>query len=951
MNNKFTIFMLLIVAFLILGGINIYKKIDWKEPTDGVYWANKPEGLTAVHVDPNGPAYLFGIKKGDILLVINGEQVNDKIDVIKNLWISEKTDRNVEYQIRRERQLINISFFPTQKGVNIIYLFISFIGLASLVLGTIIFVNSKKPFSPPNIFFYILCILFYSFNVFSPTGQLNSLDNIFYWLDQITFLVFPPLLLHFYFIFPIRKKIIKFKPNLFYILYFPGLLLLLSKIILQIPSLQNIEFLSIINLHQVLDKVNLLHFALFILSAFLITLQNFYRSSSLVKKRQLKWIVYGLGFGIIPFTIFYIIPFISGSIPSKAAELTIIFQALIPLTCTIAISRYRLMDFEVLLKKTVTLISSYIVIAVIYLVASSQTKIFSENKLNALILGILAIILGATLFSPLKQLFQSLLDRIFYKRSYHYRKTLVSISKELNRERNLHNLSQSLLELINNAFSLKCTALLLPLEDKKNTFYILKARGKFPSTKTRITLDEEIYDQLKKSDYLSLHSFTEKKEMHKKFEQLASFGFVHYLPLKIEDKLIGCLGMGKKQDNSLLNSEDWLLLTTISSHVALALENAYLYNQASIRAQELQKLKDYSENIIESLTVGVVVLDQKGNIIGWNRILEDTFQINKEKALNNKLANVLGDKNFRAIFPPDTQKAFRLLSEITLELPNGGRKIFDIIKTPLLDNLMNPYGTIIVFEDITEKISLQQQLHTSEKLASIGLLSAGVAHEINTPLTGISSYVQLLQKKLTDSKHTHILGKIEAQTDRVARIIKNLLSFARNPSESSFYQVNLKESLQEIVTLIDYKLKSMNIHLELNLPQVDLIWAQGERIQQVFINIILNAIDAMPEGGTLKIELSQSDNSAIIKISDTGTGIKEKHLPNIFDPFFTTKGIGKGTGLGLSISYAIIQEHKGNITVKSEYKKGSVFTVVIPRNLQYEQTNKKSTFLESKNGK
>jgi len=126
----------------------------------------------------------------------------------------------------------------------------------------------------------------------------------------------------------------------------------------------------------------------------------------------------------------------------------------------------------------------------------------------------------------------------------------------------------------------------------------------------------------------------------------------------------------------------------------------------------------------------------------------------------------------------------------------------------------------------------------------------------------------------------------------------------------------------------------MNIELKLNLEPMRPIWAQGEQLQQVFINIILNAIDAMPEGGILKIELFEKNKTAIVRITDTGTGIKEQYLPNIFDPFFTTKGVGKGTGLGLSISYAIIKEHEGQITVDSTPGKGSVFTINIPMNLE-----------------
>jgi signal transduction histidine kinase len=222
----------------------------------------------------------------------------------------------------------------------------------------------------------------------------------------------------------------------------------------------------------------------------------------------------------------------------------------------------------------------------------------------------------------------------------------------------------------------------------------------------------------------------------------------------------------------------------------------------------------------------------------------------------------------------------------------------------------------------------------------VGLLSAGVAHEINTPLTGISSYVQILQKKLADSPHAPILDKIEVQTDRVAKIVKSLLNFARNPSETVFYQVDLREIIQGIISLIDYKLKNLNIKLEIDLGSLKPIWAQGEQLQQVFINIILNAIDAMPDGGTLGIQLAQDRNIAFVKIRDTGTGISRQHLPHIFDPFFTTKGIGKGTGLGLSISYAIIKDHEGYITVESESGKGTLFTISVPMDLDKKEQNK-----------
>ncbi len=936
MNKKLYWLLVPLAALLVLGGLNVYRKIIWKEPTDGVVWGKKPGGLTAIKVDPNGPAYIYGsIKKGDILYSINNNPINNTIDLMKTFWRAGAggSGQKLTYQINRQGALLFPTLNLVSRGVGLVYFYLALVGLATLIIALIVFLNSTRPFTMPHIYFYFLSAILYSFYIFSPTGKLDILDSIFYWLDKIAFLAFAPLLLHYFLIFPQRKLFLKKKPSFIYLFYLPGSFLLLAKVTLYLPYFNNLDNNLVLRIYGTLEKADLFHFALYTFLTLATISDSYFRHPSFLVRKQLKWIVYGLGLGVIPFTLLYIIPFLAGHAPTQVAELTILLQAFIPLAFSYSISRYRLVDLEVNLKKAATLIFSYFVLALLYLAVGTQTKFFSENKLKPLLLWILAIILGATLLSPIKKLFQSFFDRVFYKRSYQYRKTLLSISKELSRERNLENLSRSMLELIAKALSLRNIALLLPVEGQLRAFSVFSSRGEFTSLSPQLAISPELYEDLKKNDSLSLYSLSDKKELREKFEALRTLGFEHFLALKVEDKIAGCLAMGKKTDATFLTSEDWELLTTISSPLALALENATLYNQASLRAQELERLKDYSENIIESLTVGVAVLDQRGRIIGWNRVLEETFAKKKEEVIGDSLMDILRPENFAAIFPPDTQQDFHLMSEIPLDIPSGEKRIFDIAKTPLLDNKLNPYGTIIVFEDITEKIRLQQQLVTSEKLASIGLLSAGVAHEINTPLTGISSYVQMLQKKISDTHFAQILEKIEAQTDRVSRIIKNLLNFARNPADFAFHRVNLKESLQEIISLIDYKLKTMNIRLELNLASVRPIWGQGERLQQVFINIILNAIDAMPQGGTLSLTLTEADGEALIKITDTGTGIKEQHLPRIFDPFFTTKGLGKGTGLGLSISYAIIKEHEGRITVQSEIGKGTSFTIAIPKDL------------------
>jgi PAS domain S-box-containing protein len=929
MKKTLPFVLLPLVAVLALGSLNVARKMKWRDVTDGITWRATDEGLRAVLVDPASEAYLRSIRKGDILTAINKVPVRTRSEVLRALWQAAATGQQVNYTINREGMQVYPNFYPQRKGAGPIYYYLVLVGAMTLGIGLTVFVSSRGLMSLPYVLFYLLGLTFASFMIFSPTSEMTAFDLVFYALDKTAFLAFPPLLLNFFMIFPLRNRFLRNHPGVRLALYLPAGLLALARLRLHLPLGNPWTEASAQRFQDLLERLELVHFAAFGLLTLVLLAFSTRRAPNLLLKKQLRIIVYGLGFGIIPSTAFYIAPFAAGGRPGSGAELTVLLQALIPLVFSYSISRYRLVDIEVVLKKAATLTFSFFVLASLYLFVSSRTRLFSENRLNAVVLGILAIVLGATLFTPLKRLFQSLLDRAIYKRSYEYRRTLSSITRDLNRERDLGKLAGGLLEAIANALSLKRLALVLADENDRRAFRVLKIRGEGPALAGRIAFDDWLAGALRARDWIGYITASESEPARAALEKLAELGFFHVLPLKVEDKVVGCLFMGKKSDGSFFSREDWELLTTISGSAALALENADFYGRESVRAMEMQRLKDYSENIIESLTVGVSVIDEAGSVIGWNRVLEDQVGIRKEAALGRPLRDVFGPGAYGALFPDEEQPDFRLLSEVTLET-SGGKKTFDIARTPLLDNALRPYGTIIVFEDVTDKIRLQQQLLTSEKLASIGLLSAGVAHEINTPLTGISSYIQMLQKKLTDSHYAQILEKVEAQTDRVARIIKNLLAFARSPSEASFQRVDLKASLEEILSLIDYKLKTMNIRLVLELAPVPPLYAQGERLQQVFINIILNALDAMPGGGELGIRLALEDGAEVVRISDTGTGIRPEHRSRIFDPFFTTKGVGKGTGLGLSISYAIVKEHDGRIDVQSEVGRGTTFIITLP---------------------
>jgi signal transduction histidine kinase len=240
-------------------------------------------------------------------------------------------------------------------------------------------------------------------------------------------------------------------------------------------------------------------------------------------------------------------------------------------------------------------------------------------------------------------------------------------------------------------------------------------------------------------------------------------------------------------------------------------------------------------------------------------------------------------------------------------------------------------GTILILGDVTARVRLEEQLQHSEKMASIGLLAAGVAHEVNTPLAGISSYTQLLLGEVDDADpRAELLRKIEKQSFRAAKIINNLLNFARSGT-SEFETLDVNKILLDVLSLVDHQLEGAHIKVRRELADhLPPVRGNENRLQQVFFNLVLNARDAMPKGGWLTLRTRADDDAVVAEIGDTGDGIRKEDIKRIYDPFFTTKGIGRGTGLGLSVSYGILQEHGGAIFVDSAPGQGTTFQVALP---------------------
>jgi len=262
-----------------------------------------------------------------------------------------------------------------------------------------------------------------------------------------------------------------------------------------------------------------------------------------------------------------------------------------------------------------------------------------------------------------------------------------------------------------------------------------------------------------------------------------------------------------------------------------------------------------------------------------------------------------------------------------------GDELYQVSIFPLQED--NRHLTIHVMKNITEVRRLKDQLYHADKLASIGLLVSGVAHEINNPLTGTIAYTELLAMKVTDEQVLADLKKILDSAERCKRIVDNLLTFSRQRMPSKSLET-INDIIDRAIDLRSYWLKSNNIQIVRDYDPVSTVFADAQQIQQVVLNLLLNAEQAIVDAGQARgvirftTRFDKAKRMVLIQVADNGPGIPGKIAPKIFDPFFTTKPVGIGTGLGLSISHGIITEHGGAIRYDAAVDGGARFTIELP---------------------
>jgi signal transduction histidine kinase len=947
--------LMVVTVLLALGVANIALRARWHDVEDGVLWGARAEGLTALEVASGSAGAASGVQRGDLLVAINGSPVQSAADVVEFQHRSREGTR-LAYTLLRlgTRQALEVALVPVPQGSSL-YFVLAGVGLFTLVVGAS--VRLRRPRDQATLHFFWLCVAFFAAFTFSFNGPFDRLDWVFYWGDAIAMAVLPPLLLHFALVFPPRghaARLNRWVP----LIYVPALLLAIGRVATIVRGSADGAFLS--TAMTALDRAEQVQLFVCASVAIAVLVRAFQQITTTTERRQLRWLVWGTALGAGPFAFGYALPWALGFDPPLALQLTAIPLGLVPLTFASAIVRYRLRDVEVIVKRGLAYTAFLAASVALYAAMLALTSFLVGNDADDhnRIIALLATIVAVLLAQPVKQAVQNALDRVFYRDRYDYRRALVAFARELNSDLNIVRLSQRLVARVVETLVIERMALMLA-DDRSGDFRSIGDYG-FSDRVPRLSRGSSLMPRLDAGHTVALDDpIAAARFVAEEVEFWRDGGIYYFIPCVFEGRAIAVLGLGRKESDEPFNSEDLALLTAVASQVATAIENGRLYRELHLKAEELDRMREFNENILESLDDGLVVFDAGERIVRWNRALEGFYGIRRENAIGRTLGDLFDLPFVEALRAarhdhPYGATLYRAPIESRYPARNAGDDghaaagaaapgvagdgglLVNATEVPLQNSSgENPSdgGHILLIEDVTDRVRLEKQLQISEKMASIGLLAAGVAHEVNTPLTGISSFTQMLLDGAdpVDPK-TVLLQKIERQTFRAAKIVNGLLNLSRpGTSSNDPVDVDLNAVITDVFVLLEHQFEVGRIKIRRELAE-SAVPVRGieHQLQQVFLNLFLNARDAMPRGGWLSVTTRLNGDRVTAEIADTGSGIPSEHLARIYDPFFTTKAIGQGTGLGLSITYGIVRDHEGTIHCDSAVGQGTRFIISLP---------------------
>jgi two-component system NtrC family sensor kinase len=915
------------LAAVIFALLNFDQRSRFDLVYDGVTWIDTDHGIQARQVSPGSPAARAGIRTEDVLQTINGAPIARATQVTSRLtraglWtqVRYKLSRNGE---EFETPLVTA---PAEKPASIEN-YLRIVGLFYLFIGLFIFIRRWN--APRAVHFYVFCLVSFIFCAFHFSGKLDTFDWEVYWAEIVARLLAPALLLHFALVFPGRTETtLRSWTKLLGVYLLPFVLLLIHLS----TALNTFGFVPWLGAYIILTKIEFSYLAGSLLVAGLVFYRSYREAPSGVLRQQLKWLTGGTLIGILPVSLLYVLPMVFDvDVASHPwIKVSVLSLVLIPLCFGYAIIRYRLMDVDIIFKRGLAYTAATAAVATVYFSLVALITYIFHAQTTGPVGGMIAIVIAAFLFQPFREWIQARLDRFFYRDRLDYRRTLIEFGRTLTNEVRFDPMLGSVMDRISQTLLVDRLGIFVEDSMQPGRMRIARSMGVRLSESLDLSFLEPARPEFARGALFFESPRAARDVSDSVRRTLEQLDLNYFVPCRIREHTVAVLGLGKTVDGDFLSSDDVELVETIAGYVAVALDNAQLYSSLEQKALEIARLKDFSENIVESLNVGVLAVDLYGIVESWNSRMEQLFGVARQEAVGRQLSSLLPEELAHEIAVRGDQEQITGIYKQRLQ-HQGKLLTLNVSITPLVSKSNERIGRLLLFDDVTQRERMEEQMSQTEKLTSLGLLAAGVAHEVNTPLAVISNYIQMLAKQMPEGDpRQSIIEKIVKQTFRASEIVNNLLNFSRTGAAEAA-DIDVNRVVEETLSLVAHPLKTARIQIVKQLGQtLPSVRGSANKLQQVFLNLFLNARDAMPSGGMLEVRTAAHNGSVEIEITDTGGGIPRDHIHRIFDPFFTTKPNGRGTGLGLSVSYGIIKEHSGKIDVRSTPGKGTSFHVEFP---------------------
>ena len=966
-------FLLIGAALLIAAGVLNFGQ-RWRQETpawDGVEWVDTSNGIIAKSIEKGSAADRAWLLPGDRLVgvALDPRAKPDEVVNARDIQIyldAAGVGGQVHYRMQRPSYPVETrNYWADLDNLDSIHrwtplvIYINIIGLAFLLVG--FFVLFKQGGRAPYVLhFATVCLAAFVFLFYTPTATYRDLDLAVAFLKNSAFILFAPLFLHFCILYPTKQQLFPNKRWRAIVLYVPAILLLLVASVVFLPlgafvylsgALRAIGITAGGVSETFIDafyRLSFLHFIAGLIASGALLLKTYLTAKNALVRQRMKWVVWGTILSVTPFILLYGLAFLLGASTDRwLTDVAVLPLIAIPFAFGYSVLRYRLMDVELVVRRVfvyalTTLAVALLIGMAVYmggLYAFGTDQSFSSGEITLRVVAAVAAMAAIVMVAaPVKNFLQERVDRIFYGERYDLRNSLLDFGRTLSATTALDPLLDSLVSRLQEVMNVGRVAIFIEDRQARDGYAVARSVGLdgalfVPSDFREMIRVRSAETGVVRADDLDLAvdaNVSARRSLH------------YYVPCVVRGRMVAVIGLGRSVDGALLSSEDVEILRTVSGYVAVAIENSLLYKDQQERASELKLLKEFNESIIESINVGLLAVDFEGRVTRLNSALEHMLDLRRDAAIGRRVENLFSEDfadTLKQVLGKDGWRLQEIRNIYKLHTATRTNRalVLNIALAPLqlapLQDVQGQSGALVVIEDVTTRISLEEQLQQREKLSSIGLLAAGVAHEVNTPLTGVSSYTQMLLAMLNENDPKHaLLQKVRTQAERATNIVNNLLNFSRTGSATEFAEVNVARVLDDTLQLLEPQMRRSQIEIVRSYGEdAPLAYANAGKLQQVFTNLLLNARDAIPDGGRIVVSTgTEEDGSIVAEISDTGIGIAPENVAKIYDPFYTTKGVGQGTGLGLAVSYGIVQEHAGHITVDSKPGHGTTFRITLP---------------------